>query len=672
MVAMGEILFVASQDCPAFSKVKYGRVKYRSRRKIARFRCRRRFTLHGAKVAICLNGKWNHPAPVCIAPGCELPDHSPHLIMTPSKNDALLTLECQPEYILMGPASIYCDGNKWSDVLPTCKYKTPDLACGFEESTLCGWTQHEGDDFDWTVNSGATSTDLTGPESDHTHSDTTDGHYLYIESSSPRQPGHKSTLLSPLYRDLPNGTCFEFYYHMKGKIGPNELGSLFVYVRRDGQDLDELVPSFNRTSNQGEDWLRGSFEIGDVTSSIQIVITAIRGLSYVGDIAIDDVRLYNCSDNDDVTTESALDTTLQWTTGLPEVTSTDSIPTVTDRITTEAPDDITTTQYVITSDGNLETTLSNTETTTSGMFTTDASTALPDAVDMTTEEVTMEVTSQPTTSSFPTTEPTQEQTTVVVTTEKTTVAPPVLTTKITTTTTPKPTTKTTMTTTRPTTTKRQPPTTISSTTKATTTKPTTIKTTQKLTTTEKTTTKSTTTTKATTAKPTTVRQTTKKAMTTRPTTATTTTKSTTPKVTTAQPTSKSNTTTLATITTKAPPTTIKASISSQTTEPVSDLSSTMSSGTVATTEYDNTIPDITSGPKDNNETDIPNVILVGGSSSQSDGPVKPLMIGIGVGVAIGLAVVLVIVFLYLKKQRKKQDDMEDEMAPIARNAYSEW
>lgn len=671
MVAMGEILFVASQDCPAFSKVKYGRVKYRSRRKIARFRCRRRFTLHGAKMAICLNGKWNHPAPVCIAPGCELPDHSPHLIMTPSKNDALLTLECQPEYILMGPASIYCDGNKWSEVLPTCKYKTPDLACGFEESTLCGWTQHEGDDFDWTVNSGATSTDLTGPESDHTHSDTTDGHYLYIESSSPRQPGHKSTLLSPLYRDLPNGTCFEFYYHMKGKIGANELGSLFVYVRRDGQDLDELVPSFNRTSNQGEDWLRGSFEIGDVTSSIQIVITAIRGLSYVGDIAIDDVRLYNCSDNDDVTTESALDTTLQWTTGLPEVTSTDSIPTVTDRITTEAPDDITTTQYVITSDGNLETTLSNTETTTSGMFTTDASTALPDAVDMTTEEVTMEVTSQPTTSSFPTTEPTQEQTTVVVTTEKTTVAPPVLTTKITTTTTPKPTTKTTMTTTRPTTTKRQPPTTISSTTKATTTKPTTIKTTQKLTTTEKTTTKSTTT-KATTAKPTTVRQTTKKAMTTRPTTATTTTKSTTPKVTTAQPTSKSNTTTLATITTKAPPTTIKASISSQTTEPVSALSSTMSSGTVATTEYDNAIPEITSGPKDNNETDIPNVILVGGSSSQSDGPVKPLMIGIGVGVAIGLAVVLVIVFLYLKKQRKKQDDMEDEMAPIARNAYSEW
>lgn len=72
-----------------------------------------------------------------------------------------------------------------------------------------------------------------------------------------------------------------------------------------------------------------------------------------------------------------------------------------------------------------------------------------------------------------------------------------------------------------------------------------------------------------------------------------------------------------------------------------------------------------------NDTDIPNVVPVSHSARQTKDSVKPLMIGIGVGVAIGLAVVLVIVFVYIKKHRQKPEELE-EMAPIARNAYSEW
>ncbi|XP_060074485.1 anti-sigma-I factor RsgI2-like [Ylistrum balloti] len=668
-VAFGEILFVLSQECPPFGKMKFRKVKYRSNLQIARFRCRRKSQLLGAKLLICLSGKWNHPAPVCIAPGCEIPDSTANLIMTTSRRDALLTLECQPGYTLQGPKTIYCDKVKWSAPISTCKYNEPDLLCTFESTDLCGWNQR--DHSDWTVRSGGTPTSRTGPDNDHTFGSVGGGHYLYMESSPPRKEGHTATISSRFYRHLQNGTCFEFYYHMKGLPGPNEVGRLLVYVRRAEEDIEEILPSFNESGHQSDHWLRGSFEIRDVTSPIQIVVIGIRGKSALGDIAFDDARMYNCSDDvDDVTTESEQLTTMQPTTEFRDLSTKTSGEFTTDSLLNVS----------------MMNGISSEEITThaSGSFTVNLSTAPPQVVEVTTESV-------------PTEETTMEIATIVVTTATETTLPSKT---PTTTTTRKPTMK--PTTKRPTTIKptTKPPTTMKPTTKPPTTmkpttkRPTTPKSTIKPSTTPKPTTKPRTTPKPTTKPPTTIKPTTKRPTTIEPTTKRPTTMKPTTKRPTTEPTSKPTTTKRWTVTTKKETlkptsmqttsttlmsTTTKTALKTSSEAPKAEVTKQASISTTTntaqkstTTVSDNSIPEVTRTPQNNNETDIPNVIQVGKRTSQSKGPVKPLMIGVGVGVAIGLAIVLVIVFLYMKKQRKKHDDMEDEMAPIARNAYSEW
>lgn len=41
------------------------------------------------------------------------------------------------------------------------------LACNFENSNLCGYSQDQSDNFDWTRNVGATGSTGTGPFADH-------------------------------------------------------------------------------------------------------------------------------------------------------------------------------------------------------------------------------------------------------------------------------------------------------------------------------------------------------------------------------------------------------------------------------------------------------------------------------------------------------------------------
>lgn len=44
----------------------------------------------------------------------------------------------------------------------------PPGACDFERENSCTWVNAGGDDFDWIVQSGATTSTGTGPQADHT------------------------------------------------------------------------------------------------------------------------------------------------------------------------------------------------------------------------------------------------------------------------------------------------------------------------------------------------------------------------------------------------------------------------------------------------------------------------------------------------------------------------
>ena len=69
--------------------------------------------------------------------------------------------------------------------------------CGFGRG-ICLWSQMYDDDFDWTRNSGQTSSSSTGPTNGHTPGDIDGGgSYLYIEASSPRKQGDEARLISP-------------------------------------------------------------------------------------------------------------------------------------------------------------------------------------------------------------------------------------------------------------------------------------------------------------------------------------------------------------------------------------------------------------------------------------------------------------------------------------------
>ncbi|WAR02788.1 MLRP1-like protein, partial [Mya arenaria] len=209
--------------------------------------------------------------------------------------------------------------------------------CTFEEATLCGIIQDKTDDFDWTRKSGPTSSSMTGPPNDHTLG-TRQGSYMYIEASSPRTTGQKARFFSTP-NPATNGACVSFFYHMYGR----QMGTLNVYAKVGGalgapilttsgnhgnkwlqaqvtvssasswQVCTALyLPFFTSTlnvylntttnspqllwsqsGNKGNNWLQGQFPLTRVSSLFTIYFEGIRGSSFTGDIAIDDISLIN-------------------------------------------------------------------------------------------------------------------------------------------------------------------------------------------------------------------------------------------------------------------------------------------------------------------------------------------------------------------------------------------
>lgn len=169
--------------------------------------------------------------------------------------------------------------------------------CGFEEDTICMFTQDKTEEFDWTRHSAASRdtkyTPNTGPSSDRTGSK--QGFYMYIETSRPRLEGDKARLLTPSFNVAPKNPygnvatnptyCFSFYYHMYGK----HIGTLNVYLRQKSQTGQD-TSVWTLSGNQGDRWRQARVNINP-TSSFQMVLEGIRGSGIEGDIAVDDVAI---------------------------------------------------------------------------------------------------------------------------------------------------------------------------------------------------------------------------------------------------------------------------------------------------------------------------------------------------------------------------------------------
>lgn len=89
--------------------------------------------------------------------------------------------------------------------------------------------------------------------SDHTLG-TSEGYYMYIETSYPRQPGDKARLISPAYDSVTGGSCLEFFYHMWGP----STGALNVFLK--ANNFVQGAPLWALSGDQDDLWrvARGS------------------------------------------------------------------------------------------------------------------------------------------------------------------------------------------------------------------------------------------------------------------------------------------------------------------------------------------------------------------------------------------------------------------------------
>ncbi|CAF0741635.1 unnamed protein product, partial [Brachionus calyciflorus] len=159
----------------------------------------------------------------------------------------------------------------------------PSRICDFEEG-YCNWLNDTTSDFYWIRKNNGTDSGGTGPSYDHT-TFSQNGHYIYIEASSPQTTGQKARLISPTYsRTNSEGDCFKFWYHLYG----DGIGSFNIYTRQNGI----LKSVWSRSGNLGNYWRYGHVTVKS-SVDFQIVLEGVVGRTFTGDAAVDDIEIEN-------------------------------------------------------------------------------------------------------------------------------------------------------------------------------------------------------------------------------------------------------------------------------------------------------------------------------------------------------------------------------------------
>ena len=103
------------------------------------------------------------------------------------------------------------------------------------------------------MQSGSTSTPLTGPNHDHTRNDLT-GKYLFLEGSDLTRYGRSCVVRSP---EIDFGAfdsyCLTFWYSMYG----SDVGSIEVSIEFNSFNIElDLLEINGEQSENGDDWIQ--------------------------------------------------------------------------------------------------------------------------------------------------------------------------------------------------------------------------------------------------------------------------------------------------------------------------------------------------------------------------------------------------------------------------------
>jgi len=138
-----------------------------------------------------------------------------------------------------------------------------------------------GDNFDWTLNTGGTSSGGTGPDAS-----TTDV-YIYTESSSPNYPNKTANGQIDVY--LLDGGSFRFDTHMYG----SSMGSLTITLytlNLETLQIESKGVIFDKSGDQGNQWNSESLTLSAGYS--QLIIESKSGTSFTSDIAIRNIKVF--------------------------------------------------------------------------------------------------------------------------------------------------------------------------------------------------------------------------------------------------------------------------------------------------------------------------------------------------------------------------------------------
>ncbi|XP_044280965.1 MAM and LDL-receptor class A domain-containing protein 1 [Varanus komodoensis] len=189
------------------------------------------------------------------------------------------------------------------DFRPDCPDKSDESSCAsdtcdFDDGNLCEWyhpdtimttmaSTHTVHVFHWSLGKGASmhpGEENYRPFVDHTTA-TKEGWYLYADSSNGAF-GHTADIATPVI-SLTGPKCrLVFWNYMNGAT----VGSLKVLLKLENVTSEVWAQS----GPQGRQWNRAEVFLG-VRSYFQVLFRTKRGISYVGDVAVDDIFFEDCS-----------------------------------------------------------------------------------------------------------------------------------------------------------------------------------------------------------------------------------------------------------------------------------------------------------------------------------------------------------------------------------------
>ncbi|XP_007934543.1 MAM and LDL-receptor class A domain-containing protein 1 [Orycteropus afer afer] len=230
------------------------------------------------------------------------PGNLPVNLPTPPETSVPVTLppnNCT-DYEFVCRSSGHCVGKiQKCDFRHDCPDKSDESSCvtevcSFEKRNLCKWYQpipvnlfQDFNIFKWGLGNGKSihhGEENHRPSMDHTKN-TTDGWYLYADSSNGKF-GDMAVILTPVISFTGPKCTLVFWTYMNGAT----VGSLQVLSKK-GNITSKL---WAQTGQQGAQWKKVEVFLG-VHSHVQIVFRAKRGISFIGDVAVDDISFQECS-----------------------------------------------------------------------------------------------------------------------------------------------------------------------------------------------------------------------------------------------------------------------------------------------------------------------------------------------------------------------------------------